>query len=460
MSRILVIDDEAVIRDLMGEILEEAGYEAVGVDAAARGLELLEEDGFALVVSDIVMPGFSGLELLEELRKRHPSLPVILTTGAGTYDKLSEALAGGADALLVKPFSHAELQSAVEKVFERKQLSESALRERLLTPTVAATLADAIEARNGAMYGHCERIAEVASRLALAIGLDDRDAEAVRLGAILHDVGKIGIPDLVLLKPGPLTPEELALIRTHTVLGDQLLEPLDLLREVRPIVRHHHERWDGCGYPDGLAAEEIPLAARIVAVADAAEAMSAPRAYREPIGRTQIVRQLQEGSGKQWDPALVELTLDLIRRGELVFGPDGLQVRQPIAAGKHSAMFSILLVEDDPDHALLASTAIEAALDDVRVVHARDVRSAVELCRGATWSLALLDYRLPDGTGLDVLEALREVAPGVPTVMITAEGSESVAVEAFRQGANDYVVKGPGYLTDLTNRVQALVEAA
>ena len=103
MNRILVIDDEAVIRDLMGEILEEAGYEAVGVDAAARGLELLEQDGFGLVVSDIVMPGFSGLELLEELRKRHPSLPVILTTGAGTYDKLSEALARGADALLVKP---------------------------------------------------------------------------------------------------------------------------------------------------------------------------------------------------------------------------------------------------------------------------------------------------------------------------------------------------------------------
>jgi putative two-component system response regulator len=388
MNRILVIDDEAVIRDLMGEILEEAGYEAVGVDAAARGLELLEQDGFSLVVSDIVMPGFSGLELLEELRKRHPSLPVILTTGAGTYDKLSEALARGADALLVKPFSHAELQSAVEKVFERKQRSESELRERLLTPTVAATLANAIEARNGAMYGHCERMAELASRLARSIGLTDHDVETVRLGAILHDVGKIGIPDFVLLKPGPLTPEELALIRTHPVVGDQLLEPLDLLHDVRRIVRHHHERWDGGGYPDGL------------------------------------------------------------------------QVQQPVAAGKHGAIFSILLVEDDPDHALLASTAIENALDDVRIVHARDVRSAVELCRGATWSLALLDYRLPDGTGLDVLEALREVAPGVPTVMITAEGSESVAVEAFRQGASDYVVKGPGYLTDLTNRVQALVEAA
>jgi len=460
MSRVLVIDDEAVIRDLMSEILEEAGYEAVGVDAAARGLELLEQNGFALVVSDIVMPGFDGLELLEELRKRHPSLPVILTTGAGTYAKLSEALSRGADALLVKPFSHTELQSAVEKVFERKRRSESDLRERLLTPTVAATLADAIEARNGAMYGHCERIAELASRLAIAIGLEERDIEKVRLGAILHDVGKIGIPDFVLLKPGPLTPEELALIRTHPALGDQLLEPLELLRDVRPIVRHHHERWDGAGYPDGLTGEDIPLAARVVAVADAAEAMSAPRAYREPIGRTQIVRQLQEGSGKQWDPNLVELTLDLIRRGELTFDAQGLHVRQPAAPESQGAMFSILLVEDDPDHALLAATAIENALDDVRVVHARDVRTAVELCRGATWSLALLDYRLPDGTGLDVLEALRKVAPGVPTVMITAEGSESVAVEAFRQGASDYVVKGPGYLTDLTNRVQALVEAA
>jgi putative nucleotidyltransferase with HDIG domain len=165
-------------------------------------------------------------------------------------------------------------------------------------------------------------------RLGLALRLGEEEIETIRLGALLHDIGKIGIPDRVLLKPSSLTPEETELMRTHTIIGDNLLEPIDLLAVVRPIVRSHHERWDGCGYPDGVAGEEIPLGARIMAVADSVEAMSAKRVYREPLCEPEIVLELERGRGTQWDPTLVDLVLELIDTEEVSFSAEGLCISQ------------------------------------------------------------------------------------------------------------------------------------
>jgi putative two-component system response regulator len=275
MSRILVIDDEDVIRMLVVEILESAGYEVTSAESAEVALGLLEDAEFDLVVSDVIMPGLSGLELLEAVRAQRASLPVILVTGAGTYDTLSQALTRGAAGLVTKPFAHSDLQSAVAHALDRATRSRDDLRERLLAPTLASALANAIEARDEYLHGHCERLAALAVRVAELLGLPADEVETVRLGAILHDVGKIGIPDRVLLKPSALDEEERRIVETHPEIGDKLLEPLDLLAGARPIVRHHHERWDGTGYPDGLAAAAIPLGARIVAVADSVEVMSA-----------------------------------------------------------------------------------------------------------------------------------------------------------------------------------------
>ena len=261
-----------------------------GAESAERALTLLEESDYDLVVSDVVMPGLSGLELLELVRARRASLPVVLVTGAGTYDTLSQALTRGAAGLVTKPFSHAELQAAVADALERATRSREELRERLLAPTLASALANAIEARDSYLHGHCERLAALAVRIAELYGLAPDEVETIRLGAILHDVGKIGIPDRVLLKPGPLDDEERLIIETHPVIGDKLLEPLDLLAAARPIVRHHHERWDGAGYPDGHAGEAIPLGARIVAVADSIEVMSSRQLYRSPLPPTRSSR--------------------------------------------------------------------------------------------------------------------------------------------------------------------------
>ena len=459
MSRILVIDDEHVIRMLMLEILESAGHEVVGADTAERALSLLEESEFELVVSDVIMPGLSGLELLGAVRARRASLPVVLVTGAGTYDTLSQALTRGAAGLVTKPFAHADLQGAVADALERATRSRDELRERLLAPTLASALANAIEARDSYLHGHCERLASVAVRIAELLGLRPDEVETVRLGAILHDVGKIGIPDRVLLKPAALDAEERRIVETHPEIGDKLLEPLDLLAAARPIVRHHHERWDGGGYPDRLAGTIIPLGARIVAVADSIEVMTSRQLYRRPRTPGEVVEELHACRATQWDPQIVDLALRLIESGELELATDGLRLLEPSAAEPVAQGFAVLLVEDDDDHALLVTQALELALEGAVIARARSVAGAAELVNGSEWSLVIVDHGLQNGCGMEVLDALRVSNPELPVVMLTGQGSEQTAIEAFRHGASDYVVKDDAYLEALAARVRMLVAA-
>ena len=325
MKRVLVVDDEPVARSIIVEMLETV-YDVVAVESAEDGIRLLDEgDGVAAIVSDLVMPGRSGLDLADEVHARHPNVPIVLASGAGTTDNLSGALAHGVQGFVAKPFTTAELHGAVEAALRRAERSEEDMRERLLAPTLASVLGNAVEARQTGMSGHCERLAALARRIAIRLAMDEREVALVDLGATLHDIGKIGIPDRILLLEGPLTPADLAVMRTHPVIGDRLLEPLGL-SAVREVVRHHHERWDGAGYPDRLRGEEIPLAARVVAVADAVEAMSAQRIYRAPLRPEQILAELHEGSGRQWDPRVVDVVLALIEEGELHFSRDQLEL--------------------------------------------------------------------------------------------------------------------------------------
>ena len=394
------------------------------------------------------------------MRDRRASLPVVLVTGAGTYDTLSQALTRGAAGLVTKPFAHSDLQSAVADALERATRSRNELRERLLAPTLASALANAIEARDEYLHGHCERLAALAVRVAELLGLAPDEVEAVRLGAILHDIGKIGIPDRVLLKPSPLDEEERRIVETHPEIGDKLLEPLDLLAGARPIVRHHHERWDGTGYPDGLAGVEIPLGARIVAVADSVEVMSSRQLYRQPQTPEQIVRELHAWRGKQWDPQIVDLVLALIESDELALSTDRLHLLEHTPLPVIVPALAVLLVEDDDDHALLVTEVLERALEGAVVSRAGSVAGAAKLTNGSTWSLAVVDHDLPDGVGMQVLDALRAHDPTMPIVMLTGQGSEETAIEAFRHGASDYVVKDRGYLDALATRVRGLVVAA
>jgi len=457
VSTVLVIDDELVIRELVMEILESAGHDVTGADSAERALALLDTNEFDLVVSDVVMPGLSGIELLEAVNAHRASLPVVLVTGAGTYDTLSQALMRGAAGLVTKPFAHKDLQAAVADALERATRSRDELRERLLAPTLASALANAIEARDEYLHGHCERLASLAVRMAELHGLAPDETETIRLGAILHDVGKIGIPDSVLLKPSTLDEEERRIIETHPEIGDKLLEPLDLLAGARPIVRHHHERWNGLGYPDGLAGEEIPLGARIVAVADAIEVMSARQLYRQPRIPAEIVEELVAQRGVQWDPEIVDLALDLIESGELELTSDGLRLLEPAPAAPAASSLAVLLVEDAETDAVLVSDALERDLEGAVIARTRSVADAANLVTSSEWSVAIVDHDLPDGSGVQVLDVLRATYPALPIVMLTNHGDEETVVEAFRRGASDYVVKSAGYAERLASRVRNLV---
>ena len=323
----LVVDDERPIRDLIARMLSGAGYRIVGVPSAEDAVATIEHEAVDVVLSDIHMPGsVSGLELLEALHSRRPSLPILLVTGSGNEANLREALDLGAAGFISKPFTATELRAKVSTALERVLLTEVELRERVLAPTVASVLANAIEVRDGSMQGHTERLASLALEIGRSLGLSRADLEALELGAVLHDVGKIGIPDSILLKPGALTAEERTAICAHVEIGDRMLVPLESLERVRLVVRHHHERWDGTGFPDGLAGTEIPLLARIVAVADSVEAMSGQRPYRTPLGVEDILRELEEGRGRQWDPGLADAVRELIEQGRLAFGPGGLSL--------------------------------------------------------------------------------------------------------------------------------------
>ena len=324
---ILIVDDEPAVRQLIAGILAKAGHRVVAASSGPEAIRLLETEDVALVLSDINMPGsISGLELIDALHARQPSLPIVLVTGSVDETSLQGALDRGAAGFITKPFKAVELNRKVETAISRRLLTEVELRERLLAPTVASVLANAIEVRDSSMEGHTERLAALALEIGRRRHLSDQDLEALELGAVLHDIGKIGIPDSVLRKPGPLTAEERSEVERHTEIGDRMLAPLALLESVRPIVKYHHERWDGGGYPDGLAGDDIPLLARIVSVADSIEAMSSLRPYRSPLGEHEVVHELMEGRGRQWDPSLVDIALELIAGGQLRFGPSGMSV--------------------------------------------------------------------------------------------------------------------------------------
>jgi putative nucleotidyltransferase with HDIG domain len=307
-------------------MLARSGFTPLEATTHVEALGLLDDPLVRLVVSDIVMPGLNGFELTEAVRQRRPSLPVLLITGAGTDAHLSEALARGAAGLIAKPFSMAELARNVTAVLQRAENSEQDLRRRFVPDVLGGVLASVLEARDGSVRGHCERLARLAERIGERLGVGGSELDALALGALLHDIGKVGIPDSILLKPGPLDASEWTVMRSHPELGDRLLAPFPELADVRKVVRHHHERWAGGGYPDGLAGEEIPLSARIVAVADAIEAMSVRRPYRDPLSPSTVIEQLEEGRGRQWDPAVIDTALELILLGGLSFAADGPSV--------------------------------------------------------------------------------------------------------------------------------------
>ncbi len=303
IARILVADDEPEMRDLVAGLVRALGHEAVAVSDGEAALAAVGGQPPDLVLSDVNMPGLSGFEVCRRL-KADPAtrlVPVVLITGIGEEHKL-EGIEAGADDYLRKPFSPAELRARIRSLLTMKAF----LDELEHAEAVLCSLGRSIEARDPYTEGHCERLADYAIAPGRALGLPEADLVSLRRGGYLHDLGKIGVPDAVLHKKGPLTPDERAVIQRHPVVGEEICRPLQSLRAVLPIIRHHHERWTGAGYPDGLRGEAIPLTARILQVVDIFDALTTDRSYHRALPRAAALAILEAEAKRGWsDPSIV-----------------------------------------------------------------------------------------------------------------------------------------------------------
>jgi putative two-component system response regulator len=320
------VDDESIILELLRRLLEVQGFEPVTCSDPLAAVSAFVEGSYDVVITDIHMPGMDGLALMRALRQRQPDLPVLVVTGHGTVETAIQALREGATGMLVKPFTGEELMGEVRRALSAAQIRYEALQYRYLSPvldSIALTLSTAIEARNLETGEHCRQMGVLSERVAAVLGLDERGQMTVRIGGYLHDIGKIGIADAVLLKPGGLSESEMVEMRRHCEMGAAILDVHEAMSEIAQIVRYHHERWDGRGYPDGLSESAIPLGARIIAVADAFNAMTSDRVYRPAMPLERAWAELRGYAGTQFDPEVVAVF------GQVVDEEGGLRPLDP-----------------------------------------------------------------------------------------------------------------------------------
>jgi len=325
--RLLIVDDEAEVRSVLNDLLGDT-YQCSQAPSAEEALAQLRERDYQLVISDITMSGMSGLEMIPHVKVISPDTVIVMISGMQTIESAINALRLGAFDYLMKPFDLRQAEAAVTRALEHHELIAAKRRyeyhlEELVEQRTAEldealaslenayrstlkALTAALETRDAETHGHSERVVTFSLRLGREYGLSESEMKALEFGSLLHDIGKIGVPDAILRKPAKLTEEEWVRMREHPRHGQQILRGIKFLEGAARIVAQHHEKWDGSGYPLGLRAEEIDVCARIFAVADAFDAITSDRVYREGRSYEAAARELDEWSNQQFDPKVVE----------------------------------------------------------------------------------------------------------------------------------------------------------
>jgi len=344
--QILVVDDEEPIRNALKKFLSQQQFEVYAAGTGEDALQQLRRHRIALMLCDIRMPGTSGVDLVPQAIEIEPELAILMLTAVNDATSAALCMQRGAMDYLTKPIELADLGRAVQRALKRREMlgenrqlnqwlkeevstrtaelqRERGKLERLSIATLEA-LVNALEAKDPYMRGHSARVADLSATIAHQLGLAEEDLEHVRVAGRLHDIGKIGTRESVLNKQGALTPDEFEHVKQHVVIGSQILAPLSHLGDIIPAVRHHHERWDGTGYPDGLRGEEIPIGARIIGAAEVFDALSTSRAYQEKMSPENAVERIADLSGTVLDPQVVEAVSAVVaKRHTLVFLDEG-----------------------------------------------------------------------------------------------------------------------------------------
>ncbi len=442
---VLLVDDEELVLNALCRVLEAEDRELLTAGDGSQALELLEQRPVALVISDQRMPNMTGLELFREIKQRWPETIRVLLTGYAEMNLVIEAInQGEVYRFLTKPWDTRELMRMVDEILadwrrrQREKLEDYSARLQKAGLETVMALAEAVELKDHYTKGHCARVRDYSLQLAKALDLDENFRRDLIYASLLHDCGKIGISESILNIPGPLTPEQYREIQRHPALGFQMTCMIEYLRTASIIIRQHHERWDGKGYPDGLKGEEITLGARIVAVADSFDAMTSSRPYRRALDYQSAIAELEAGRGTQFDPRLVDLFISLQR-----------EHKAPAVAGGSRRLLLVGLSED--------------SVREIRAVLAGGIYeiealpgSAGALARVAAVDLVICDYHLPDLPAAEFLARCRRQAPGVIRMLLVERREvKMIGEEINAAGLYAYMIQPMR-----PNEISALVDNA
>jgi len=344
-AKILIVDDELRVREILSRKLSDNGYHCFTAPDGNTALKLLKADQFDLVLLDIMMPGKSGHDVLQEIKAKYPDTAVIMITAIADVQTAISLMRMGAYDYIIKPVELNVLSLSLDRAIEKRELlienrdyqlhleqrveeQTKKIRQSFLNSTTS--LAYALEAKDKYTHGHSERVTDIAVAVAQEMTIPKDTLEKIRLAGLLHDVGKIGVSELILNKPGKLTSEEFELVKSHSEIGERILSPIVEDKEILEMVRHHHERYDGTGYPDWLSGEHVTQGTSIIvaedynkilsqgalalAVADAYDAMTSDRPYRPAMPTEDACSELERGKGKQFHPVIVDAFLSLLKK--------------------------------------------------------------------------------------------------------------------------------------------------
>ncbi len=316
LSKVLVVDDHPSSRMTAVALLSVEGYQVIEADSGSAALKLVLDENPDLILLDVMMPGMDGFEVCRRLKQDEQTrlIPIVFITALSDRRARVKGIEAGGDDFLTKPFDQLELSARVKSLIQQKQLNEDLEHAEQMLFSIART----VESRDPNTGDHCERLVTLGKAFGQYLGLSRTEIRDLVWGGYLHDLGKVGVPDSVLLKQGKLTPDEWEIMKQHVIIGERICKPLRTMQGVTPIIRHHHERWDGSGYPDQLKGDQIPFLAQVFQVIDIYDALTSERPYKLAMSPEAALQIIGEETAKGWrNPQLIAKFADFIHSGGL-----------------------------------------------------------------------------------------------------------------------------------------------